>query len=113
MGFMAAVVEKWNPHARVRQDLWGFGDVVAIKNRLWLIVQACNATDLARRVKKIQQEPRAKRFLQEGGHIVVMGWRKRKKRKDGKLWTVTIREMKLNSRQELVSSSSPSWSRCL
>src|SRR5512145_3126336 len=41
-GHLVAVVEKWNPHARVRQDLFGFIDVLAIRRDETLAVQCCS-----------------------------------------------------------------------
>ena len=41
-GYIAAVVEKWLPRVNLRQDVWGFGDVLAAHpvGRVVLIVQA-------------------------------------------------------------------------
>lgn len=30
LGWECAIVEKWNPHAKIRQDLFGFIDIVAL-----------------------------------------------------------------------------------
>jgi hypothetical protein len=30
-GYRVAVVERWNPHARIRQDLFGVIDLLAIR----------------------------------------------------------------------------------
>lgn len=58
-GYLPAVVEKWNPHAHVRQDLFGFVDIVAVRRDETLAVQACSGAggDPARRVRKIAEHP--------------------------------------------------------
>jgi hypothetical protein len=32
LGYLVAVVEHWNPHARIRQDLFGWIDLLAIRD---------------------------------------------------------------------------------
>ena len=53
-GYLCAIVEKWNPHVKIRQDLFGFIDILAIKKGETLAVQ-CTSTGVAARVKKIQE----------------------------------------------------------
>ena len=38
-GYLVAVVEKWNPFVKIRQDLFGFIDVLAIRENETLAVQ--------------------------------------------------------------------------
>jgi hypothetical protein len=59
-GWMVQVVEKWipapsHPAGGVRKDLWGFGDVLAIKGDVTLLVQTCRAADVATRLAKIRE----------------------------------------------------------
>ena len=51
-GYTVAIGEKWNPHARIRQDLFGFIDILAIKRDETLAVQA-TASGVSDRIKKI------------------------------------------------------------
>jgi len=51
-GYLCAVVEKWNPHARIRQDLWGWCDILAIRKNEVLAVQV-TASGVSDRIKKI------------------------------------------------------------
>ena len=99
-GYMVAVVEKWNAHARIRQDLYGFIDVLACHpEHGFLAVQACSGTDTARRLKKIKEERRenAINFLKAGGRIEVWGWRKLKVKRGGKAvrWEPAIKTVTL------------------
>ena len=88
---MAAVVEKFNHHVNIRQDLFGFIDIFACSpGRGNLGVQACVAGDIASRVQKILAEPRARIWLESGNNIAVFGWglkvqdSAQKGKKDGK-----------------------------
>ena len=83
-GYTAAVVEHWNPHARIRQDLFGFVDVVALKGAETLAVQATSAPNVASRVTKIADSPLVGAVREAGWRIVVWGWAKKSGR-----WTLT------------------------
>lgn len=94
-GYDAAVVEKWNPHARIRQDLFNVFDLVAITPVGILAVQVTSGSHVAERVAKIMATPAAKRWLRAGGMIEVHGWRKagaRGKRKKWECRTVVIEQ---------------------
>lgn len=80
-GWDIAVVEKWNQWARVRQDLFGFIDLVLIDGTNIIGIQATSGSNTSARVKKIAAEPRAAKWLESGGRIMVHGWRKLKKTK--------------------------------
>ncbi len=86
-GWLPGVVERWNQFARVRQDLYGFVDVVAVKpGEKTLAIQACRGADVSTRLAKIRtHDPEAKPgrcphcnarvVLAAGWRIVVHGWR--------------------------------------
>lgn len=79
-GFIVAVVERWNPYARCRQDLFGFADLVAIGNGRILMVQTTSGTNHASRRRKILESPDALLASQSGGEVWVISWRKVKGR---------------------------------
>lgn len=87
-----AVVEKWNPHARIRQDLFGCGDLLAIKpGRRPLLVQATSASNVAARVTKIRELEHLPELLSVFG-LEVHGWAKPTKTlRQWRLRVVTIR----------------------
>ena len=64
-GYLCAIVEKWNPHVKIRQDLFGFIDILAIKKDETLAVQ-CTSTGVAARVKKIQESEYLSRVREAG-----------------------------------------------
>lgn len=75
-GWLAEVVERWNPHARVRNDLWGFCDVLALRGDEILAVQATSYSNVPARVKKIEDHANLMAVRAAGIRIVVWGWRK-------------------------------------
>lgn len=75
-GYTAGVVEKWNPHAKIRQDLFNCLDIVAIDGTKMLGVQSTSASNQSKRRAKILAEPKALLWLQSGGRLFVHGWRK-------------------------------------
>ncbi len=88
-GWTVAVVEKWNMHVKIRQDLLGFADLLAIHpDRGVLLVQACALSSHAARLGKVRAEPRHRTWLLCGrGHtaIEVHAWGKRVVVRDGKM----------------------------
>ena len=53
LGYTAQVVEKWNMHAKVRHDLFGCIDILAIRHGMPVLgIQATSHSNLAARVKK-------------------------------------------------------------
>ena len=79
-GWVPAVVEKWIPQARRRQDLFGFIDIIAIKGTNTLAVQATSYSNVSARVTKIQQHENLPHVLAAGWVVQVWGWRKVKSR---------------------------------
>lgn len=90
-GSLVAVVERWNPHAKVRQDLFGFADLVAVIPGVpgTTYVQTTSGTNVAARLTKLREEPIASRVracLAAGNTVMVHGWRKVGERGRRKLW---------------------------
>ena len=79
LGFTAGVVEKWNPHARIRQDLFGFVDIIAISDTETIAVQSTSWGHVTDRVNKIAESPLVGFVRQAGWRILVHGWRKNAK----------------------------------
>jgi hypothetical protein len=77
-GYTVAIVEKWNPHARIRQDLFGFIDLLAIRDGETLGIQACAGSSLSARVKKITEHENLGPVRKAGWRIEVWAWRKLK-----------------------------------
>jgi hypothetical protein len=99
-GYTCAITEHWNGWAKVRQDLFGFIDIVAVKDGTVgvLAVQTTSGSNTSARVAKIQAEPRASVWLAAGNKIVVHGWRKVGPRGKAKKWE--CREIPVTQTQE-------------
>ena len=79
-GYRVAVVERWNPHAMVRQDLFGIIDVLAIREGETLAVQCTSYNNISSRVKKVAEAEATPDIRDAGWRIEVHGWRKVKGR---------------------------------
>lgn len=79
-GWLVAVVERWNPHARIRQDLFGFIDLVAVRAGETLAVQATSTSNVSTRVTKIAESPNVGIVREAGWAIHVHGWSKKQGR---------------------------------
>lgn len=80
-GFVCQVVEHWNPFARVRQDLFGFIDILCIRDGLVVGVQCTTQSNVKARIKKIRAHKNYAMVRQSGIKIEAHGWKK-----DGRLW---------------------------
>jgi Holliday junction resolvase-like predicted endonuclease len=85
-GYTAQVVERWNPHARVRQDLFGIIDIVAIKvlesNATNIVgVQTTSKSNMSARINKIKESAEAALWSSAGGLLLVHGWAKNKSKR--------------------------------
>lgn len=76
-GYTAAVVERWNSHARIRQDLFGIVDVLALGDGVVLGVQATSDSNVAARVTKISEHENTPALRKAGIRLEVWGWRKK------------------------------------
>ncbi len=93
-GWTANVVEKYLTHARVRQDLFGIGDVLAIREgEPPLLVQATSSGNLASRVTKSLASVSLALWLSTGCRFACWGWSKKGKAGKRKLWALTVREL--------------------
>jgi len=88
-GYTAAIVEKWNPHARIRQDLYGIIDVLAVGRDETVGVQCTTAGNVPNRVAKISDHENTPYLREAGWTLLIHGWAK----KNGK-WT--LREVDLS-----------------
>ena len=95
-GLVVAMVERRNPHAMIRQDLFGFADLIAMRPGAGIIaVQATSMGNRTSRITKIIAEPRAKLWLASGGRIQVWGWRKLTRGMVREKWLPEITEITL------------------
>jgi hypothetical protein len=74
-GWRVAVTEHWNAFAHVRQDLFGFCDILAVcPTEKPMMVQTTSMSNMSARITKILELPATKDVLRGGFTIVVHGW---------------------------------------
>jgi hypothetical protein len=88
-GYTVAIVEHWNAFARIRQDLFGFIDLLALKGKEVLAVQTTTATNMSARVKKIGDHENVGFVREAGWTIHVHGWHQDDKKK----WHCKIKDV--------------------
>lgn len=77
-GHVVAITERWNPFAKLRQDLFGFIDLVAMhEGTVGLLgVQTTSGDNHAARKTKILGLAAARLWLSTGNRIWIVSWRK-------------------------------------
>ena len=91
-GYVVAVTERWNAFAKIRQDLFGCLDLVALDLAMKRIIgiQTTSTPHIKDRIDKIKKLPEAKAWVECGGALLVIGWAKRGARGEKKTWTPKV-----------------------
>ncbi len=91
--YKAQVVEKWLAYGNCRVDLFGFIDIVAIREgELGVVgVQTTSQSNVLARFKKIIMIPEAFLWINTGNRILLHGWAKKGEKGKRKLWQVSSR----------------------
>lgn len=76
---LVAVVEHWNPHCRIRQDLFGIIDILALRGTETIAVQSTSWGNVKSRIDKMIESPNIAAIRKAGWKILVHGWRKNAK----------------------------------
>jgi hypothetical protein len=99
-GWVADKVEQFNAYAGKfgqRKDMFGFGDIVAMGEGSIIAIQSCGQA-FSEHHKKITEDekvaPNALLWIQNGGRLILIGWRKVKLKRGGKAlrWQPRIKE---------------------
>lgn len=78
-GYFCWIVEHWDHFARKRKDLWGFADILALRDGEVLAVQTTSGSNVAARVRKISEHENVGAVRKAGIRIAAHGWRKNAK----------------------------------
>lgn len=91
-GYTVCVVEHFNAFAKIRKDLFGFIDIVALhpQKRGLLGIQTTTGSNLSARKKKAEAIPAYKLWINAGNAIQFHGWRKLKTGKKQRTWVPII-----------------------
>ena len=92
-GWEADKVEQYNVYSRRRKDLFNVIDIVALGEKGIIGVQSCGQS-FAEHDRKILNEPLALKWIEKGGALMLIGWRKILRKRGGKLkvWTPRVKE---------------------
>ena len=92
-GWEADKVEQWNPYSKTRKDLFGFIDIVAMGENKIIGIQSCGQA-FSEHDKKILESPLALKWLEVGGKLLLIGWRKVKLKRGGKAmrWSPRVKK---------------------
>jgi hypothetical protein len=89
-GFQCWIVERWNAYARIRQDAFGWMDILAYRITPFseiVGVQCTSGTNHAARRAKLRALPAVEGWCKAGGFAAVVSWTKRGPRGKRKVWT--------------------------
>ena len=75
-GYLVVITEKWNVFCKIRQDMWGWCDLLAIKENEVLAVQTTSYTNISARVQKITNSDTLGMVRKSNIKVNVHGWRK-------------------------------------
>jgi len=99
-GWVADKVEQFNPYAGKfghRRDMFGFGDIVAMGEGSIIAIQSCGQA-FSEHLRKITEDEKvaenALLWIENGGRLILVGWRKVKLKRGGKAmrWAPRIKE---------------------
>lgn len=97
-GWLVEVVERWNPHARIRHDLFNVADVLAVRGAETLAVQVTSGSNVSARVAKLKASSALPRLVSAGWRVEIHGWRRVKVKRGGKAkrWACRVVEIDEN-----------------
>lgn len=75
LGYDCAITEHWNSFAKIRQDLFGFIDILAMGYGQIVGIQTTSYSNHTTRRTKILGLEVAKHWLEAGGLISIMSWK--------------------------------------
>ncbi len=100
LGWTVAVVERWNPWAHIRQDLYGWVDLVAIRPQTndaegggVMFVQTTTRAHQQERRHKIEAQESYTTAKLAGVRVELHGWSKVGAKGKRKVWTAHREEM--------------------
>ena len=106
-GYLVHIVEHFNVFAKVRQDMYGIIDIVAIRDDLpgVLGVQCTDYTSMSKHVDKALTNTNLITWLKAGNKFIIYAWKTVTKDKR-KNFILVRREVKLNGSNQLECLSS-------
>tara|TARA_R110002050_G_scaffold211417_2_gene347512 strand:- start:403 stop:696 length:294 start_codon:yes stop_codon:yes gene_type:complete len=76
---LVSIVERWNAFAKIRQDLFGIIDLLAIDSKGNTVgIQVTSYSNISARVNKMQDSDAIKHLRDANWVLIVEGWHKKK-----------------------------------
>ena len=95
-GAICGITEHWNYYVGIRQDLFGFIDLIALTSDRGIVgMQCCARSGHAAHRKKILENEVAPEWIKSGGKIEIWSWAKQKLERGGKAerWMAKVEEI--------------------
>jgi len=86
-GYTCGMVEKWNPHVKIRQDLFGIIDIIAMQRGILIGVQSCAGSGHAAHRNKIYASPHYE-IWRTCAPLWLISWTKKNNR-----WQMRLEEL--------------------
>lgn len=100
------IAERWikipnHPAGGKRRDIFGFIDVIALGKDNIIAVQSCGQA-FSEHNRKIMRNENVIKWLESNGKLLLIGWRKIKKKRGSKqmIWSPRVKEYKLEDFNE-------------
>jgi len=105
-GRTSGMVEKWNSFMKIRQDLFGFIDIICIDKERGIIAVQSTGSAHSAHIKKltIERKEIVTEWLQSGAPLELISWRKVKKVRGGKamVWKPRICDFTLDKDNNII-----------
>lgn len=92
-GWLVGSVEKYNFFIHQRSDLFNIFDLVALKDKTTMGIQATSTGNINARVAKIKASPNYEIVKKAGWKCEVWGWSKKGKKNKRKTWQCKVVEL--------------------
>jgi hypothetical protein len=92
-GYLVEVVERWNAFAKVRKDLFGFIDILVVRGKAIVGIQATSGSNLSARLTKCKNHPNLPRWL-EAADFEIWAWTVKKKKGKRPVTTCEVRTIR-------------------
>lgn len=79
-GYLCEITERWNPFAKIRQDLFQFIDILCLAPGEVVGVQTTSYSNMSARVNKIREHANFQMVSDAGIKVIVQGWHKKDNR---------------------------------
>ena len=106
LGRTSGIVEKWNSFIKIRQDLFGFIDIICIDKEKGIIAVQSTGSAHSEHIKKltIDRKEIVTEWLESGAPLELISWRKVKKVRGGKamVWKPRICDFTLDKDNNII-----------